>query len=169
MKYVIILFIIIAAVGFYFYQRPAPCSNSLYETETNWPSGLTGLTNESQEKLENALKEQGDSALWGISDLDCLGTLDLSITGISDLSPLSKLTNLKDLFLTSTGVSDLSPLIGLTKLQTLSLSATPVRDISPLMNLENLNILTLLDTQVSEEDCNSLKSALPRTQIRCDK
>ncbi len=168
MKYWIIAIILIAAGLFYYFTRPKICSNSLYETKVNWPSGLVSLTDESQEKLENALKTKGDQALWGISNLDCLGTLDLTGTNIADISALRGLTNLKDLFLTNTQVSDLTPLNNLNKLQTLSLSATPISDISPLINLKKLNMVTLLDTQVSQEDCNSLKQALPNTQIKCD-
>ncbi len=72
---------------------------------------------------------------------------------ISDLSPLSNLTNLKILSLQHNNISDISPLSGLTNLTVLELgdpSENPSRpadntiaDISPLSNLTNLRKLEL--------------------------
>ena len=84
-----------------------------------------------------------------ISDLSPLTGLtklkNLNICGklISDLSPLTGLINIEDLVLFNTDVSDLSPLTGFSKLRRLYFNHAPVSDLSPLaglMNLENLQI-----------------------------
>ena len=66
-----------------------------------------------------------------------LEQLYLINTRVSDVSPLSKMTNLEYLNLTSTRVSDVSPLSKLVKLEHLYLMNTGVSDVSPLskMNL----------------------------------
>ena len=70
-----------------------------------------------------------------MSKLVNLTTLNLSGTGVSDVSPLSKLTKLWDLDLSNTRVSDVSPLSKLTKLMVLKLNGTRVLDLSPLSKL----------------------------------
>ncbi|MBW4460651.1 MAG: leucine-rich repeat domain-containing protein [Nodosilinea sp. WJT8-NPBG4] len=95
---------------------------------------------------------------WDIFDRDIYLTqvlfhaksLSLSQTQVSDLSPLSGLTQLSELYLDQTQVSDLSPLSGLTQLRILSLSQTQVSDLSPLSGLTQLSELYLDQTQVSD-------------------
>ena len=62
---------------------------------------------------------------------------------ISDVSPLSALTQLTELTLNGTAISDVSPLAGLTQLTRLDLDGTAVSDISPLANLAQLELLNL--------------------------
>ena len=59
---------------------------------------------------------------------------------ISDVSPLTGLTNLKHLGLTKNQISDVSPLAGLTNLERLYLSGNEISDTSSLANLTNLSI-----------------------------
>ena len=56
-------------------------------------------------------------------------SLSLAIVQVSDILPLSKLTNLRTLDLSDTEVRDIQPLAGLTKLQGLELIAAPVEDL----------------------------------------
>jgi internalin A len=77
-------------------------------------------------------------------------SLDLSSTGVTDLSPLSGLAGLQSLDLSSTGVTDLSPLSGLAGLQSLDLSLTGVTDLSPLSGLAGLQSLDLSFSSVTE-------------------
>ena len=74
--------------------------------------------------------------------------LDLSETGISDISPLASFTDLQSLDLAETRVSDLSPIKNLTKLRSLNLVETLVSNISPLVNLSKLQSLSLPDTEI---------------------
>ncbi len=69
--------------------------------------------------------------------------LDLRTTSVTDLSPLSALTNLTSLKLPAESVTDLSPLGALTNLTSLRLSAESATDISPLSALTNLTSLDL--------------------------
>ena len=85
-----------------------------------------------------------------LSELTQLTKLDLSHTQVTDLSPLSGLTQLTELNLWETEVTDLSPLSGLTQLTALSLSETEVTDLSPLSGLTQLTELYLSETEVTD-------------------
>ena len=69
---------------------------------------------------------------------------------ISDISPLSALSQLEGLAIGNTPVSDISPLSALSQLKTLYLDYTDVSDISPLSALSQLTRLGLIDTAVSD-------------------
>ena len=77
--------------------------------------------------------------------------------GVTDLTPLSGLTNLRNLYINGDGssgdgvnaleVSDLGALSGLTNLQTLGLFVSGLEDLSALENLTQLQELTIYGTQ----------------------
>ena len=69
---------------------------------------------------------------------------------ISDISPLSALSQLEGLAIGNTPVSDILPLSALSQLKTLYLDYTSVSDISPLSALSQLTRLGLIDTAVSD-------------------
>ncbi|MBC2262500.1 KxYKxGKxW signal peptide domain-containing protein [Listeria sp. FSL L7-0091] len=75
---------------------------------------------------------------------------------ISDISPLSGLVNLRELWLDHSQISDISPLSGLVNLRELYLNNNQISDISPLSGLVNLNWLVLDRNQIS--DISSLSS-----------
>lgn len=85
-----------------------------------------------------------------LSKLTELRTLDLDDTNVSDLSPLSELHALAVLFLNNTSVTDLSPLSKLHDLEMLNLNNTGVTDLFPLRSLSNLQYIYLRGTQVSD-------------------
>ena len=91
----------------------------------------------------------------GLIELD-LGVEFVDGTGIgnsneiSDLSPLSGLTNLIHLHLGRTLISDLSPLSNLTNLSQLNLFGNVISDVSALSDLTNLTSLTLFDNVISD-------------------
>jgi internalin A len=68
-------------------------------------------------------------------------------TGLRDVTPLSKLTNLQNLDLRGTAVSDVTPLSKLTNLQSLYLDDTAVSDVTPLSKLANLRYLYLSESR----------------------
>lgn len=80
--------------------------------------------------------------------------LFLSGNEISDLTPLSKLTNLQELSLVENRVTDLTPLSNLTNLQSLNLSKNQITDISSIANLTklggNFGALNLKDNQITD-------------------
>jgi hypothetical protein len=78
---------------------------------------------------------------------------ELSITngrGITDLSPLSSLTNLGSLHINDVRATTLSPLRYLTKLWELNLPRGTIRDLSGLENLTNLQSIRIWEHQVSD-------------------
>jgi hypothetical protein len=70
--------------------------------------------------------------------------------GLSDLSQLKDLVNLKKLRAYNTRVADLSPLKNLINLQILDLSNTRVADLSPLNDLISLQRLYISNTRVAD-------------------
>jgi hypothetical protein len=91
--------------------------------------------------------------------------LELYLGNISDLRPLTSLTNLTYLDLSSNQISDLRPLASLSKLTYLALGPAPLRcpthgnqikDVSPLSSLTNLTYLDLRQNQI--QDPTALKT-----------
>lgn len=164
------------------------CSNDKYSTEES--DGLIRLDYSSRSSLDSELSQSGNDALEGISDLTCLEYLDFSKLDnkrdVDNLSPLTSLTNLKELDLGWTNVDDLSPLSnldnleslnlefvfvnlgpleGMTSLKTLNLRGNVNDDLSPLKSLTSLENLNL--NFQSSEECDEIISALPNTEITC--
>ena len=102
-------------------------------------------------------RDKGIRSLTGLEFATNLTSLNLSpdaengpINRVSDLSPLSGLTNLTRLNLGRNRVSDISALAGLTNLTELGLWANRVWDLSPLSGLTNLTGLDLNGNNVSD-------------------
>ena len=87
-----------------------------------------------------------------LTNLTNLEGLYLSENRISDIAPLEKLINLKVLHLHFGGnqISDLLPLSDLVELEQLALSSNRISDISPLEKLINLKTLHLGINQISD-------------------
>lgn len=98
-----------------------------------------------------------------IADCTALLRLDLSETRISDLSPISGLTELKMLLLSLTNVRDLTPLAGLIALERLTLDLTKVHDLSPISGLTALKSLFLSGTQI--DDLSPLSGLISLEQL----
>ena len=77
-------------------------------------------------------------------------TIDLTNSGISDISVLAELKNLNHLNLYGNNVSDLTPLENLTKLTWLRLTNNNITDITPLRNLVNLNYVGLGGNNITD-------------------
>ncbi|MFP4466258.1 MAG: leucine-rich repeat domain-containing protein [Candidatus Goldiibacteriota bacterium] len=78
-------------------------------------------------------------------------TYDINVNkGISDISALSGLINLKQLFLGTNNISDISTLNGLTNLTYLNLRFNSINDISALNGLTNLTYLDLDFNSISD-------------------
>ncbi len=79
------------------------------------------------------------------------GSVDLSgNTLISNLEPLSKLSNLKDVNISGTPVTDLMPLRNLNKLEILDISNTGISSIDPLRYCLLINQLRMKGTSISD-------------------
>jgi internalin A len=75
-----------------------------------------------------------------LSNLTNLTHLRLFNTDVSDITSLSSLVNLEELDLEATNVANIEPLGMLTKLKYLDMLESPVADYSPLNGLPNLEI-----------------------------
>ena len=74
----------------------------------------------------------------------------INSNSVSDLSPLSGLTNLNYLVLDSNNISDISAVAGLTNLESLSLWNNSISDISAVAGLTNLTSLSLDNNSISD-------------------
>lgn len=83
-----------------------------------------------------------------LGELSNLKTLNLSGSGITDLTPIRNLTGLVELDVSDTQVPDLTPLKYSDKLQRLMVTNTPVNDISILEKMPNLRSLDIGGTGV---------------------
>ena len=85
-----------------------------------------------------------------LSNLTQLSELNLGRNNITDISPLSNLTNLSELDLWDSNITDISPLSNLTNLRWLELSNNNVSDISPLGSLTKLSELYLQSNNITD-------------------
>jgi internalin A len=91
--------------------------------------------------------------------LSPLTTLTLFGNQISDLRPLSSLTNLAGLSLTKNQISDLRPLSSLTNLSYLYLDNNQIADLRPLSTLTNLSYLYLSNNPTLTDKTCPIKPA----------
>jgi hypothetical protein len=90
------------------------------------------------------------SDISAISSLNEMRDLYLEKTNCNDLSPIAGLQKLQILDCGETQVSDLTPIAGLQQLQHLYCSATKVNDLSPIAGLPRLQNLYCSSTKVSD-------------------
>ena len=109
---------------------------------------LTGVhfaTNLTRLELDNS-RVSDLSPVSGLTNLDFI-----EVHGpISDLSPVAGLINLRRLDIAGINVSDLSPLVGLTKLKELVIADTNISDLSPVAGLINLEFLAFSNDTISD-------------------
>ncbi|MGX7042963.1 hypothetical protein [Leuconostoc holzapfelii] len=99
-----------------------------------------------------------------ISGMGHLQNLAIDFNGnISDLTPISQLTQLTNLDFSKDAVSDLTPLQPLSQLANLTLSNNLVTDLTPLRHLSQLASLTILRNQV--RDLSPLKDLRQLTAL----
>ncbi len=106
------------------------------------------------------------SDLSPLSGLTQLTSLSLGNSNISDISALSELKNMSWLDLYSNNISDISALAGLTNLNTLYLDSNNISDISALAGLTNLNTLYLDSNNIS--DISALAGLTNLTRLNLD-
>ena len=100
-----------------------------------------------------------------LARLTSVRELYISKNDVSDLSPLGKMKNLEVLNANSCPIEDLSPLADLTRLRELHLMDTGVVDLSPLANLTHLEELHLDSLSYTDDQVKELRAMLPNCQI----
>ena len=104
------------------------------------------------------------SDLSPLSGLTNLTLLALGYNNISDLSSLAGLTNLTELRLRNNNITDISAVAGLTNLTLLALGNNSVSDLSTLSGLTNLTVLLLWHNAIS--DLSPLAGLTNLTELR---
>ena len=113
-------------------------------------SDLTGLETASRLR-ELHLTHNAITDLTPLSGLKKLYHLDLVHNEtLSDLSPLSSLSNLNVLFIRHNTISDLSPLTELTTLHHIGMDHNIIEDLSPIAGLHNLRGLGIGDNLITD-------------------
>ena len=92
-------------------------------------------------------------------------TVEATDLGLTDISRVSGFTNLKHLDLSKNQISSVSALSALTGLETLDLSDNKITDVSALHSLKNLKQLWLGGNNLSAEQIDALRAALPECYI----
>ena len=134
----------------------APNSNISDLTGLEFATGLTVL-DLGYEVVDNTIVNSNSiSDITPLSGLTNLTRLSLSSNSISDIPSLSSLTNLTWLDLAYNSILDITPLSGLTRLAWLELSGNRISDITPLSGLIGLTNLYLRFNSIS--DISSLSS-----------
>lgn len=92
-------------------------------------------------------------------------TVEATELGLTDISRVSGFTNLKHLDLSKNHISNVSALSSLTSLETLDLSDNKISDVSALHSLTNLRQLWLGGNNLSADQIDALRAALPDCYI----
>jgi len=149
-------------------RRPAPWSVDLLSQVKKLVAPLEDLTAADLSGLERA--EELDLSLSGVvdlvplTDIEGLHTLHLGWTKVVDLRPMARMRWLRRLHLHGTAVQDLRPLRGM-RLQVLDLRGTPVRDVKVLHQMRTLRYVDLRGTKVPKAGLQALRKALPKARI----
>ena len=106
------------------------------------------------------------SNLRPLTDLTNLWRLIMPNCQISDISSLSGLEELVELNLRENPISDLTPLVGLTTLKYIDLGQCLIGDLSPLLSLENLYTLQLNDNQIIDVRLISQMTSLRKLELK---
>jgi len=127
---------------------------SLENLKTLWAGALPSLDVDSLERMQQIaflwINDNDDVEDLGFLKGHSLRSLDVSGTGVDDLSQLSHMEFLYGLILDDTPVVDLSPLGQNRKLASVSINDTAVKDISPLATLPRLSRLEMNNTRVTD-------------------
>lgn len=92
-------------------------------------------------------------------------TVEATDLGLTDISRVSGFTNLKHLDLSKNQISSVSAISALTSLETLDLSDNKITDVSALHSLKNLKQLWLGGNDLSADQIDALRAALPDCYI----
>ncbi|MBN1805368.1 MAG: hypothetical protein JW837_08970 [Sedimentisphaerales bacterium] len=117
--------------------------------------------------IEEQIATQLNKEVGQLTDDDLIRTKELSLMGkyISDITYLSKLTNLESLDISFTYVETVENLLNLKNLKKLNISGTHIKDIRPLKDLPHLDWLSMWNLWLDREQINELKSKLPNLEI----
>jgi len=143
--------------------------------QLNRITGIVGCTNQGVASIEGAqyltsadsllLRMDQISDLTPLTGLTNLTGLDLGSNHISDITPLARLNNLTWISLDGNQISDTTPLTGLTNLTELGLGSNHISDTTPLAGLTNLTSLNLSGNQINDSGITPLAGLTNLTEL----
>ncbi|MGI6711527.1 MAG: leucine-rich repeat domain-containing protein [Bacillota bacterium] len=103
-----------------------------------------------QFNIDLDLSRTGITDLSGLAGLKNLGTLNISDNPLKDISVMGVFTNLETLYMENTPVKDITSLSSCKKLEYLYLANNEIEDISPLKGLNQIKYLYFLNNKVKD-------------------
>ena len=100
----------------------------------------------------------GITDITPLQNLTQLKSLTLRCPKLSEISTLQNMVQLESLSLISNSVSDISPLSNLTQITWLQLNTSPLNDFSPLASLTRLRSLDIMSSGLTTSDLDVLKN-----------
>ena len=86
-------------------------------------------------------------------------------TKINDLTVLTQIDNLRELFIMNSEIVDLSPIADIESIRLIELTGSTVTDLTPLQYLPNLKYLNVHRTPLTDEQVNDFARANPGCNI----
>lgn len=107
---------------------------------------------DSAQRIEAAIRERIRKPEGELTSANYERITHLSLPGmgLTDITPLAKLTKIKSLNLNYNEISDLTPLAALVELEKLHLCSNQITDLSPLGNLKKLIFVLLYRNQIAD-------------------
>jgi internalin A len=135
-----------------FIAKPAFAIPVKHKTFADWCRQKSNLPNATRHTVEALLEEAGTKNCTQANQnlIRISNRLDLANKQISDLSPLSSLTNLYRVHLEDNQIKDLRPLSELTQLYSLYLTNNQVKNLQPLSKISGLGKLYLGNNQIED-------------------
>ncbi len=134
-----------------FRQAALSQSTNEFRTFMDWCLNQEKLSRDAQHTVQTLLRYVNtNDCQQAAQEIALIYDLNLSINKITDISPLSVLTNLSELDLSGNQIRDISPLSVLTNLSELDLGGNQITDISPIAELTNLSYLNLRNNQITD-------------------
>ncbi|MDY6940961.1 MAG: leucine-rich repeat domain-containing protein, partial [Cyanobacteriota bacterium] len=124
-----------------------------FDRFADWCENRAELTEAARHTVEKLLEEV-ETLDCQIADVRLADLTKLYLIGrITDVGPLSSLTNLTELGLRGNQIAEVGPLSGLTNLTELRLGDNQIADVRPLSGLTNLTALNLYHNPLTDRTC----------------
>lgn len=130
----------------------------VYENQTEYDGSYRDVVEIPDAVLLDILLKQvyintnGDDVITKGELADFNGTLDLTGTGVTDITGLRYMKKLNILRLDNTAVSDISEMAGMIRLNILTAANSDISTLAPLAEIETLRVITVPNTKVSDID-----------------
>ena len=135
--------------------HPEDFQTEEWEGKQYWIEDLEGLQYATSARMidiayTSAVTGKSISDLTPISGLTQLETLILKQNGITGIDALSKLVNLKTLDVASNELDDISAVADMAKLESLNVFSNKITSVDALSNLENLEYITMAYNKITK-------------------